>query len=100
MVRTFALMAAMTAFVGVIGLMLGGEMGLIIALLIAFGMNFFSYWNSDKVVLRMHGARPVDARSAPELWAMTESMAQRAGMPMPALYIVRDEQPVGICFCW
>lgn len=93
MVRTFALMAAMTAFVGVIGLMLGGEMGLIIALLIAFGMNFFSYWNSDKVVLRMHGARPVDARSAPELWAMTESMAQRAGMPMPALYIIETEQP-------
>ena len=93
MVRTFILMAAMTAFVGVVGLMLGGEAGLIIALIIAFGMNFFSYWNSDKVVLRMHGARPVDARSAPELWAMTESMSRRAGIPMPALYIIETEQP-------
>ncbi len=93
MARTFTLMAAMTALVGVIGLMLGGEAGLIIALIIAFGMNFFSYWNSDKVVLRMHGARPVDARSAPELWAMTESMSRRAEMPMPALYIIETEQP-------
>lgn len=93
MVRTFVLMAAMTALVGVFGLMLGGETGLIIALVFAFGMNFFSYWNSDKVVLRMHGARPVDARSAPDLRRMTESMVQRAGLPMPALYIIETEQP-------
>jgi heat shock protein HtpX len=86
-------MAAMTALVGVFGLMLGGETGLIIALVFAFGMNFFSYWNSDKVVLRMHGARPVDARSAPDLRRMTESMVQRAGLPMPALYIIETEQP-------
>ena len=93
MARTFILMAAMNALVGVIGLMLGGEAGLIIALIIAFGVNFFSYWNSDKVVLRMHGAHPVDARSAPEIWAMTESMSRRAEMPMPALYIIETEQP-------
>jgi len=73
--------------------MLGGEAGLLIALALAFGMNFFSYWNSDKAVLRMHGARPVDARSAPDLYQMTESMARRAGMPMPALYIIETEQP-------
>ncbi|MEM7717943.1 MAG: zinc metalloprotease HtpX [Pseudomonadota bacterium] len=93
MMRTFVLMAAMTAFVGVIGLFLGGEVGLIIALALAAGMNFFSYWNSDKAVLRMHGAQPVDAQSAPELWQMTQSMAQRAGMPMPALYVIDTEQP-------
>jgi heat shock protein HtpX len=93
MARTFILMAAMTAFVGVVGLLLGGEAGLVIALLIALGMNFFSYWNSDKAVLRMHGARAVDARSAPELWQMTDTMARRAGMPMPALYIIETEQP-------
>lgn len=93
MVRTFILMAAMTAFVGVIGLMLGGEVGLLIALAIAFGMNFFAYWNSDKAVLRMHGAREVDARSAPDLWNMTESLAQRADMPMPKLYILETDQP-------
>ncbi len=93
MVRTFVLMAAMTALVGMFGLMLGGQTGLFIALAIACGMNFFSYWNSDKVVLRMHGARPVDARSAPDLWQMTEDMATRAGLPMPALYIIETEQP-------
>ncbi|MEM9250318.1 MAG: zinc metalloprotease HtpX [Pseudomonadota bacterium] len=93
MARTFILMAAMTAFVGVIGLLLGGEAGLIIALLTAAGMNVFSYWNSDKAVLRMHGARPVDQNSAPDLWRMTEEMAQRADLPMPALYIIESEQP-------
>ncbi len=93
MVRTFILMAAMTAFVGIIGIALGGEAGLVIALLVAFGMNFFAYWKSDQAVLRMHDARPVDARSAPELWQMTESMAGRAGLPMPALYVLESEQP-------
>lgn len=93
MARTFMLMAAMTAFVGFIGLLLGGEAGLIIALVIAFALNFFSYWNSDKAVLRMHGARPVDARSAPQLWKMTEDMSRNAGMPMPALYIIETDQP-------
>ena len=93
MARTFILMAAMTAFVGVVGLYLGGETGLIIALLIAFGMNFYAYWNSDKAVLKMHGAHEVDARSAPDLWAMTEDMTRRAGMPMPKLYVMATEQP-------
>lgn len=93
MVRTFILMAVMTAFVGVIGLFLGGELGLVIALFVAFGMNFYSYWNSDKAVLRMHGAQPVDARSAPDLWRMTETMARGAGLPMPALYIIETDQP-------
>lgn len=93
MMRTYILMAAMTAFVGVIGLMLGGEAGLFIALIVAFGMNFYSYWNSDKAVLRIHGARPVDARAAPDLWKMTEEMSRRAGMPMPALYIIETDQP-------
>jgi heat shock protein HtpX len=93
MTRTFILMAAMTALVGVFGLLLGGEAGLIIALLIAFGMNFFAYWNSDKAVLRMHGAREIDARAAPDLYRMTESLAQNAGMPMPRLYILETDQP-------
>lgn len=93
MVRTFILMAAMSALLGVIGLLLGGEAGLFFALILAFGMNFFSYWNSDRFVLRMHGARAVDARSAPDLWAMTESMSRRAAMPMPALYVIETEQP-------
>ena len=93
MVRTFMLMAALTGFVGVVGFMLGGEAGLVIALVVAFGMNFFAYWNSDKAVLQMHGARPVDQGSAPELSEMTANMARRAGLPMPALYIIETEQP-------
>lgn len=93
MARTFILMASMTALVGVFGLMLGGEAGLIIALLIAFGMNFYAYWNSDKAVLRMHGAREVDERSVPDLFQMTKSLAQSAGIPMPKLYILETDQP-------
>ena len=93
MARTFVLMAVLTAFVGFAGLFMGGEAGLVIALVIAFGINFFAYWNSDKAVLRMHGAREVDARSAPDLFAMTEEMTARAGMPMPKLYIMETEQP-------
>lgn len=93
MARTFILMAVMTAFVGFIGLLLGGETGLLIALLFAGGMNFYSYWNSDKAVLRMHGAVEVDERTAPDLWRMTEDMATGAGMPMPKLYILETDQP-------
>ena len=93
MARTFILMASMTALVGVFGLLLGGEAGLIIALLIAFGMNFYAYWNSDKTVLRMHGAREVGERSAPDLFQMTKRLAQSAGMPMPKLYILETDQP-------
>ena len=93
MARTFILMAAMTAFVGFVGLYLGGEAGLLIALAIAAAMNFYAYWNSDKAVLRMHGAREVDRNSAPDLWRMTEEMARGAGMPMPKLYILETEQP-------
>ena len=93
MARTFILMAVLTAFVGFVGLFFAGEAGLVIALLIAAGINFFAYWNSDKAVLRMHGAREVDARSAPDLFAMTEEMTARAGMPMPKLYIMETDQP-------
>ena len=93
MARTFILMAVLTAFVGFVGLLFAGEAGLVIALLIAAGINFFAYWNSDKAVLRMHGAREVDARSAPDLFAMTEEMTARAGMPMPKLYIMETDQP-------
>ena len=93
LIRTGILLAAMTALVGVVGLLLGGEQGLIIALLVAAGMNVFSWWNSDKMVLRMQAARPVDQRSAPELWRMTERLAREAGLPMPALYVIDSEQP-------
>ncbi|KPQ16768.1 MAG: heat shock protein HtpX [Rhodobacteraceae bacterium HLUCCO18] len=91
--RTAMLMAAMTALVGVFGLLLGGETGLVIALLIAAGMNLFAYWNSDRMVLRMHGAQEVDARTSPDLYRMVADLAGRAGLPMPRVYLMDTDQP-------
>ncbi len=93
MVRTFVLIAAMTALVGGVGLLLGGQNGLLIALAIAAAMNLYAWWNSDKAVLRMHGARPLDERAAPDLHRMTRRLADNAGLPMPALYVLESEQP-------
>ncbi|MGB1027734.1 MAG: zinc metalloprotease HtpX [Rhodospirillaceae bacterium] len=76
-----------------VGLALGGQSGMMIALVIAIGMNVFSYWNSDKMVLRMHGARQVDARSAPELYGTVQQLARRAQMPMPKVYVIDSQQP-------
>ena len=91
--RTFMLMAAMTAlFVGV-GFLLGGEMGMLLALGIAVAMNLFAYWNSDKLVLRMYGAKEASPQQAPEFHAMVRDLAQRAGLPMPKVYIMEQDQP-------
>ena len=91
--RTAILLAGMTApFMG-IGFLIGGQTGMIIALLVAGSMNLFAYWNSDKMVLRMYGAREVDARSAPELYDMVQTLANSAGLPMPKVYIMENPQP-------
>ncbi|MDJ0983127.1 MAG: zinc metalloprotease HtpX [Kiloniellales bacterium] len=91
--RTFMLMAAMTAlFIGV-GYLLGGTGGMLFALIFAVASNGFAYWNSDKLVLRMYGAKPVDAASAPGLHRMVETLAGNAGLPMPAVYIIDSDQP-------
>jgi len=87
------LMAAMTALFLFVGFMLGGEMGMILALVVALGMNVFAYWNSDKLVLRMYGARAVDAGEASGLHRMVEQLAANAGLPMPAVYIIDSDQP-------
>jgi heat shock protein HtpX len=92
-VKTVILLAGLTALFGAVGLALGGEQGMIIALLFAGGMNIFAYWNSDKVVLRMHNAREIGPADAPRLYAMTETLAQRAGLPMPKLYVIEEDQP-------
>ncbi len=92
-VKTAILLAAMTALFMVFGLLLGGPEGAVIALVIAAGMNVFAYWNSDKAVLRMHGARQVDDRSAPDLVRMVRRLAERANMPMPKVYIIDTDQP-------
>ena len=91
--KTAMLLAGMTAlFVG-IGFMLGGPTGMLIALAIAVGMNVFAYWNSDRMMLSMYGATEVDARSAPGLYGTVEQLADRAGLPMPKVYIIDTDQP-------
>jgi heat shock protein HtpX len=91
--RTGLLLAAMTGlFVGV-GYLVGGGGGMVIAFLVALGMNLFAYWNSDRIVLRMYGAREVDRRSAPQFHDLVRDLAGRAGLPMPRVYIIENEQP-------
>jgi heat shock protein HtpX len=91
--RTALLLAAMTALFGVIGLLIGGATGMMLALVVAAGMNLFSYWNSDKLALRAHNAHEVDDSTAPELVAMVRQLAERAQMPMPRVYVIDDPQP-------
>ena len=91
--RTGLLMAAMTALFMAVGALIGGEAGMMIALVFALGTNMFAYWNADKLVLRMYGAREVDARSAPELVGLVSDLSRRAGLPMPKVYIMDNPQP-------
>ncbi len=91
--KTTVLMAAIVALFAVIGGMIGGKSGMLLALLFGGAMNIFAYWNSDKMVLRMYNAQEVDAHSAPELYGMVAELAQRAGMPMPRVYVIHEDQP-------
>jgi heat shock protein HtpX len=91
--RTALLLAGMTSLFLGVGFMLGGEQGILIAFVVALGINAFAYWNSDKMVLRMYGAREVDRHSAPKYYQSVEQLAHRAGLPMPKVYIVDDPQP-------
>jgi len=92
-IRTGVLLAAMTALFMGIGYLLGGGTGLMIAFFVAAGMNFFAYWNSDKMVLSMHGARRVDETSAPNFVRLVRRLSENAGLPMPATYIIETAQP-------
>ena len=87
------LLAAMTALFGFIGFALGGVGGMMIALVVACGMNMFAYWNSDKAVLKMYGAQPVSKNDAPDIYHMTQALVQNANMPMPKLYVLNTDQP-------
>src|SRR5262245_20296006 len=91
--RTAILLAGLTALFMGVGYLIGGQTGALIALGVAAGMNIFSYWNSDKMVLSMHGAHQVDASSAPDLYRMVGELAGRAGLPMPRVFIMENEQP-------
>ena len=91
--KTLLLLSALTALLMALGYTFGGAQGAVIAFVVAAGMNVFSYWNSDKVVLRMHNAREVDATSAPDFHAMVAELAKRAGLPMPKVYIIDSPHP-------
>ena len=91
--RTGLLLAAMTALFLVVGYLLGGQTGMVLALVFAIGTNFFAYWNSDKMVLRMNNARQVDRNSAPAFYGLIEKLANKAGLPMPKVYLIDEDQP-------
>ncbi len=91
--RTGLLMAALMGLFLAAGYLLGREQGMFIAFLMAAGMNLFAYWNADKMVLRMHGARQVDRQTAPEFYGLIEELARRAGLPMPKVYVMDNPQP-------
>jgi len=93
MFKTTVLLAALTGLIMAIGGMLGGRGGLEMAFIFAIGMNFFSYWFSDKMVLRAYGAKPLDASSAPELYGIVSELAQSAGIPTPRLYLIDNDTP-------
>ncbi|MEZ5648676.1 MAG: zinc metalloprotease HtpX [Alphaproteobacteria bacterium] len=91
--KTFALLAGLTALFASIGYMIGGQGGMVIALMIAAAMNFFAYWNSDRLILAMYQARPVSSTSSPSLYVIAERLAKRAELPMPRLYLIESNQP-------
>jgi len=93
LLKTAVLMAAITALFMAIGAVIGGRQGMILALGVAVAMNFFSYWFSDKLVLKMYNAQEVDATSAPQFHRMVSELSQRAGLPMPRVYLIQEDAP-------
>jgi heat shock protein HtpX len=91
--RTTILLAALTALFAGVGYLIGGPTGMVIAFLIAVAMNVFTYWNADRIVLRMYNAHEVDRASAPQFYGIVEQLASRAGLPMPRVYVIEDDQP-------
>lgn len=91
--KTLILLSALTALLMALGFTFGGAQGALIAFAVALAMNLFSYWNSDKIVLRMHNAREVDAQSAPDFYPMVAELARRAALPMPRVYIIDSPHP-------
>jgi heat shock protein HtpX len=93
LMKTAILMAAITALFMFLGQMWGGRSGMMLALVIALGLNFFSYWFSDKIVLRMTNAREVDESTAPHFVRMVRDLATKAGLPMPRVYLIDEQAP-------
>jgi heat shock protein HtpX len=92
-VKTGLLMAAIVALFGTVGASLGGVQGMLLALAFGIATNFVAYWFSDRMVLRMYNAREVDASSAPQFHGMVRELADRAGLPMPRVYLIDEAQP-------
>jgi heat shock protein HtpX len=93
MFKTALLLAALTAMLVLIGGAVGGQQGMLFAFVMALAMNFFSYWFSDRIVLAMYGAQPVDEARAPALYAMVRRLSTRAGIPMPRVYLIPSDTP-------
>ncbi len=91
--KTTILLAVMTALIMIVGNLLGGRQGMMIALVIAAGMNFFSYWYSDKIVLKMYRASEATVQQAPELYEMVQTLSRQAGLPMPKVYVIPKDAP-------
>ncbi|SNS12178.1 heat shock protein HtpX [Sphingomonas laterariae] len=91
--KTTMLLAAMTALFMGLGYAIGGSGGALIALVVAAGMNLFTFWNADKIVLKMHDAREVNAQNCPEFVGLVQDLARRGGMPMPKVYIIDSPHP-------
>ena len=91
--KTAILLAAMTGLFLVVGYLIGGMGGAVIAFVIALAMNGWAYWNSDKMALRMHNAEPVTPSGMPWLYEMVEALSRNADLPTPAIYIIHSEQP-------
>ncbi len=92
-VKTAMLMAAIMALFGIVGGIIGGQSGMLLALLFGGAMNLFSYWFSDTMVLKMYNAQPVDEYSAPQFYSMVRELSAKAGLPMPKVYIINEAQP-------
>ena len=92
-IRTLLLLAALTGIFLVVGDLIAGRQGMVVAFFFALAMNLFAYWNSDRMVLSMYGAREVDEASAPQLYALVRDLAQCAGLPMPKIYMIDNDQP-------
>ena len=93
LIRTGVLMAALTGLFLAVGYLIGGQSGMVMAFLFALGTNLFAYWNSDKMVLSMYGAREVDETTAPDLVHLVRVLSEEAGLPMPKVYIAENPQP-------
>ena len=92
-IKTSILMAGIVALFGAVGALIGGQQGMLIALLVGGAMNVWAYWFSDKMVLKMYRAKEVDASSSPYLYNMVRELATRGGLPMPKVYLIDEAQP-------